>query len=448
VNFSCGKCGRTYSVADERVRGRTFKVKCRGCDFLIVVKPTPVAHSQSDPLSSPPALARVETDSFENARAGEANQRAAAMRTAEEEIRQDTAGGAQAATPPPSPHSLPAPLGPPEEPDVEVYASGFPEAPGSSSAGIQSEPVEHPEAQDLPDLMSEPASVAPQAGTEGEPRVEASDFRPPVRKRLVLLALGGVGLVALGGLAYMLFARRAPVPVAALQPPAPPALVAPPEPPPEPTPAPPTPEPPPAAAVEPDLGKLMARPKTDLNRPETAQPSSPGDQDSTEETGNASVGKKNRIASLGPEGGVKLRRERLRVRRIATKDKKLLDLVGKTTDSAPVEPVERLQLDTAAQALDETQIAQTFADNHKAFDACFSRALRQNPSLRLDGRKIVASFVIRPEGAVSDPSIDDRQIDQSSLGSCLKAVCGRLVFPAFEGNPIQVDAPLVFNRIE
>jgi hypothetical protein len=192
----------------------------------------------------------------------------------------------------------------------------------------------------------------------------------------------------------------------------------------------------------------MARPKTGPNRHEAGESTSPGDQDSAEETSNASAGKKNRIASLEPEGGVKLKRERLRLRRIGSKDKRLLDLVGKTTDSAPAEPAERLQLDTTAQALDEEQIARTFADNHKAFDACFSRALRQDPSLRIDGRKIVASFIIRPNGVVSGSSIDDRQIDQSSLGHCLKAVCGRLVFPAFEGNPIQVDAPLVLNRIE
>ncbi|HEX7487685.1 MAG TPA: zinc-ribbon domain-containing protein, partial [Anaeromyxobacteraceae bacterium] len=38
MKFSCEKCGRSYA-ADEKVRGRAFKMKCKQCGHLIVVKP-------------------------------------------------------------------------------------------------------------------------------------------------------------------------------------------------------------------------------------------------------------------------------------------------------------------------------------------------------------------------------------------------------------------------
>jgi len=38
VKFTCEKCGRSY-VADEKVRGRSFRMKCKQCGHHIVVKP-------------------------------------------------------------------------------------------------------------------------------------------------------------------------------------------------------------------------------------------------------------------------------------------------------------------------------------------------------------------------------------------------------------------------
>jgi DNA-directed RNA polymerase subunit RPC12/RpoP len=54
VKFSCEKCGRSY-VADEKVRGRAFKMKCKQCGYLIVVKP-----DHSAPTPAPGTLPAVE----------------------------------------------------------------------------------------------------------------------------------------------------------------------------------------------------------------------------------------------------------------------------------------------------------------------------------------------------------------------------------------------------
>jgi len=54
VKFSCEKCGKSY-VADEKVRGRAFKMKCKQCGNLIVVKSAAVASPTPLPGSIPPA---------------------------------------------------------------------------------------------------------------------------------------------------------------------------------------------------------------------------------------------------------------------------------------------------------------------------------------------------------------------------------------------------------
>jgi len=41
LNFSCDKCGRKYSLADERVGDKGVKIRCKHCQNLIVVKPPP-----------------------------------------------------------------------------------------------------------------------------------------------------------------------------------------------------------------------------------------------------------------------------------------------------------------------------------------------------------------------------------------------------------------------
>ena len=37
--FSCDRCGHRYAVPDERVRGRPFRVTCKACGHVVVVRP-------------------------------------------------------------------------------------------------------------------------------------------------------------------------------------------------------------------------------------------------------------------------------------------------------------------------------------------------------------------------------------------------------------------------
>src|SRR5690242_19016850 len=38
VNFTCNKCQRRYSIADEKVRGRTVKIRCKNCRNVVSVQ--------------------------------------------------------------------------------------------------------------------------------------------------------------------------------------------------------------------------------------------------------------------------------------------------------------------------------------------------------------------------------------------------------------------------
>ncbi|WNG20042.1 GYF domain-containing protein [Cystobacter fuscus] len=57
MNFSCNKCQRRYSIADDKVRGKTVKVRCKNCQNVISVEGPPAEMEESTRVVS---LADVE----------------------------------------------------------------------------------------------------------------------------------------------------------------------------------------------------------------------------------------------------------------------------------------------------------------------------------------------------------------------------------------------------
>jgi predicted Zn finger-like uncharacterized protein len=57
LNFSCNQCQRRYSIADEKVRGKTVKVRCKNCQNVISVEGPPLEVEESTRVVS---LADVE----------------------------------------------------------------------------------------------------------------------------------------------------------------------------------------------------------------------------------------------------------------------------------------------------------------------------------------------------------------------------------------------------
>jgi len=50
VRFTCGNCGRVY-VADDRIAGRAFRMRCKRCGHAISVKPGPSTASAPEPAA-------------------------------------------------------------------------------------------------------------------------------------------------------------------------------------------------------------------------------------------------------------------------------------------------------------------------------------------------------------------------------------------------------------
>ena len=57
MNFACHQCERRYSIADEKVRGRTVKVRCKACQTIITVHGEP-----EEPEESTRALSVVDVE--------------------------------------------------------------------------------------------------------------------------------------------------------------------------------------------------------------------------------------------------------------------------------------------------------------------------------------------------------------------------------------------------
>jgi type IV secretory pathway VirB10-like protein len=252
------------------------------------------------------------------------------------------------------------------------------------------------------------------------------------RSRRWLAAGVVVALVAAGGAAGSLWsARGGRFPAAASTTPKPAAAPTPP-PAPAPQPAPPPAAPqaePPALAVQPELP-----PEPPLEQRGAAPPKPVGGQAGFE--------------AVGSGGRPDDRREQLRKRNlsIAKKDQKLHDLLEKKGDSASAHgAVGRSELDTGRAALDEAAVRQTMAANQPAFGACVTRSVKENPKLRVDGRRATLMLTIRPSGVVTSAWVAEADLDKSPLGKCLVAAARRVVFPAFSGDPIDVSVPLALT---
>jgi predicted Zn finger-like uncharacterized protein len=62
VKFSCDKCQTKYSIADEKVRGKVLKIRCKKCDNVIVLREAPAPAPVAAPVAAPSAAAQDDGD--------------------------------------------------------------------------------------------------------------------------------------------------------------------------------------------------------------------------------------------------------------------------------------------------------------------------------------------------------------------------------------------------
>jgi hypothetical protein len=134
--------------------------------------------------------------------------------------------------------------------------------------------------------------------------------------------------------------------------------------------------------------------------------------------------------------------------KLSRKDKGLLDLLSKKGDAAvTVQDDDAAALATSRGALDARAVEGTIARNGGSFSACVSRAMAVDPSQKLNGKRVTLELTVRPSGRVAKATLAEVEIARTPLGQCIAQAAKRMVFPGFDGAPIDISAPLVLKVV-
>ncbi|MFY0570542.1 AgmX/PglI C-terminal domain-containing protein [Archangium lansingense] len=120
---------------------------------------------------------------------------------------------------------------------------------------------------------------------------------------------------------------------------------------------------------------------------------------------------------------------------------------GEKKDVGPEvrENTEVAATDSAAQSgPPPEELDRVVKQSQSAFKSCIDAALRKNPKLR-DGTLLLTATV-GSSGTVKKVSFDRDDVNGSPMGNCIKARARRMVFPAFEGEDVEVEIPLVLSK--
>ncbi len=534
MNFSCNKCQRRYSIADDKVRGKTVKVRCKNCQNVISVEGPPQEAEESTRVVALADVERLREQSLaeEEAAAAEVAAAPASAQTWDDEptrtmplrdsrspwfvmvkskqegpldeavLAEMVAAGtitarsyfwqqtmpdwkrgsdiaelaslfAPAAPPPPPapmraappPHVQPEPVAQPAE---QSATSWQPEPPPPSQTSWQQQPapeqVSAPWDQGEQEQGSEQASAASNSAQLGElfsdldlpqseqqagfdpggpgydeggqqedplaPLGQEDDRRAPVENTQHFVKKAGVDrrnppwkialfvvllLAVPVGLLYALTELQV-VPLRVTRVDAQGNAV----------------EQPVSVFSAEGMGELrdlmLGRAKPPPPVPEAApkpepkaRPSEPAKEEPTQEAAQPQGEAQKDVAALYAEG-----------------DKK---------DVGPEvrEDTEVAATDSAEQSgPPQEEISRVVSQSQSAFKSCIERALRRNPQLR--DTKVLVTATVGSSGKVKKVSFDREDVEGSPMGTCLKLSAKRMVFPAFSGDEVEVEIPLVVTK--
>ncbi len=97
----------------------------------------------------------------------------------------------------------------------------------------------------------------------------------------------------------------------------------------------------------------------------------------------------------------------------------------------------------SAGSLAPADVAKVVAQTQPAFQFCIEQEMKKNPSFQ--GGKIFINAVVGSSGTVKQAAISRPDIDSSSLGDCLKAKARRMIFASFSGDDTEVQIPLILT---
>jgi TolA protein len=503
VKFTCERCGKKYATAEDPAPGRVYKLKCKACGHLIVVKPaTGVAAFEAPagttPLSHLDPSIGIEIEPPEPSGPPEKAPRGAARDATTEISPESLRAHALEMTPAPGSSGYvdlfsdvsgiqEIPQKPSEDPFLSTARSSVPDLFGGGPPGAPASTGADPFADLREDISAASSPEPPPRPPPPVPKVPLIP-KPKQEKSFLPLVLIGAGVaVMVGILAFVLLSsgKKAPSPA--------PAQVATPAPPP---PAPPLPEParpepelaqpaPPAPAARADDADKRARAEqARRERDEAARAAA--DREAREREARAD--KEATAAKARADREARARDEReakalakaerdakdraareARARDAAEKAERDAAAKAEREAAARAEREARAQRDREAReakeraaaearerqrvaaaaspeeggdSLTQAQIEGVLRGTKGEFDTCIQAARGVE---RLDGRRVMLRLNIQPTGAVTYPTLDDVTLNGTELGSCLKSAARVMVFPKFKGDTMHVEVPLVMR---
>jgi predicted Zn finger-like uncharacterized protein len=478
VNFICDNCQHRYNIADEKVRAKTVKVRCRHCQHLITVvgpaeeaveeRTTMMSIEQVERLrkegsSSQPAAPAAEAGPewlamikgkqsgpfdlrgvAELVRVGEANGRTYFWRQGMAEWKRGSELPELASV---FPTAIPAAAARPPVPaePAEPPIAGLADAEAAGDAGAELELALGKKGVSLGELFSD-ADLPPSGVHKAQPPIEESLSAANHAKEDPFAALGDIdpSMIPPPGEATQFFIAQAGVNkrnpswkiaafvgggIAAL------------------------------AGVFVLLSSMDVVPITITKVDASGKPveqsvfsaegmSGLGDRllgrdkkNERKQAGKAAPG----IASRDPGPAPQTNRPKVEAPTHQPTAEELKNFYAESTKKSFGPRVrkgtEQKATDTSAGGPSDDSIAKVVANNQTAFQFCIEQELRKNPNLKVPKFYLVAT--VASSGVVKKAGIDRKEIDSSNLGECLKSRAKRMVFASFSGDEVDVEIPLI-----
>lgn len=106
--------------------------------------------------------------------------------------------------------------------------------------------------------------------------------------------------------------------------------------------------------------------------------------------------------------------------------------------------IEQKATDSTTAGLSEEAVAKVVSGSQAAFMQCVEQELRKNPNFK--GGKVNIIATVGPSGVVRGATLDRRDLEASSVGLCLKSRAKKMVFPSFAGDSeTEVHIPLILT---
>ncbi len=438
MNFSCEACHHRYAVPDEKIRGRTVRIRCRHCGHLTSV--TGPADSAPTTAAPPPAPAQAEWYAMiAGAQAGPFDLPGLAERAREGSVTSDSfvwrpgmADWKRAGELPELTEVLSPP--PPVQPQRQApRTSGFSAAELFSDLGREDEAALPPD----PEEPSQPSERRDEErGAEDDPfaalgDIDPAKLPPPGESTMFFIQKAGVTKrnppwkiaafigAGLGSVALVLLLLSS-LDVVPLR----------------------------LRTVD-GSGQAVEQSVFSADGVSHLGDVLMGRGASPEDANAATRDDKRRPARPAQKPqGAPAQEAVARVEKPAAGPSKeeLAALYGDTARSDRGPRVRPASSEATAQVataggLSQEQLAKVVAASQTAFQTCIESELRKNPNLKVPRFFIRAN--VANSGVVTAASIDRKDVDGSALGECLKSRARRMAFAPFEGEELVVEIPLI-----